>query len=165
MSKYAVTLRALHSDDMAFVERLYAGSRAFEMSHSGWPADQIAAFLTQQFNTQHTYYQTHYPDGEFLIVEQHGQAIGRLYLFWGPTALNLIDINLLAEYQGQGIGSALLDDLLRRVDEQGLGVDLHVEEYNPAMRLYARLGFYVNGESGVYKRMRRDPRTDSRKAS
>ena len=165
MSKYAVTLRALHSDDMAFVERLYVGSRALEMSHCGWSADQIAAFLTQQFTIQHAYYLAHYPDGEFLIVEHQGQPIGRLYLFWGQTSLNLIDINLLTEYQGQGIGSALIEDLLRMVDERGLGVDLHVEEYNPAMRLYARLGFHANGDSGVYKRMRRDPRTEFRSAS
>ncbi len=165
LSKYAVTLRALHSDDMAFIESLYAGSRAFEMSHSGWPAEQIAAFLSQQFNIQHAYYQTHYPDGEFLIVEQSGQAIGRLYLFWGQASLNLIDINLLPDYQGRGIGTALIEEQLRKVDKQGLGVDLFVEHHNPAMRLYERLGFHVNGDSGVYTRLRRDPRTEPGKTS
>lgn len=165
MTMFAVNLRALQTTDMAFIERLYAGSRAFEMSHSGWPAEQIAAFLSQQFHAQHSYYQAHYPDGEFFIVEHEGQAIGRLYLFWGQTSLNLIDITLLPEYQGQGIGTALIQAQLHKVDTQGLGVDLFVEPYNPAQRLYARLGFYANGDSGIYKRLRRDPRTDSRKAS
>lgn len=165
MSKPAVTLRALHSDDMAFIERLFAGSRAEEMSRTGWPAEQIAAFLSQQFNAQHTYYQAHYSDGELLIIELDGQPIGRLYMFWGATTLNLIDITLLPEFQGRGIGSSLIEAQLRRADEQGLKVELFVETFNPAQRLYGRLGFYVCGESGVYLKLRRDARTDTRKVS
>lgn len=165
MPKKAVSLRALHSDDMAFIERLYAGSRAEEMSRSGWPAEHIASFLSQQFHAQHAYYQAHYSDGELLIIELDGQAIGRLYMFWGPTTLNLIDITLLPEFQGQGIGSALIEAQLRRADEQGLHVELFVESYNPAQRLYGRLGFYVCGDSGVYLKLRRDARLDSRKVS
>lgn len=165
MSMPAVTLRALHPDDMAFIERLYAGSRAEEMSRSGWPAQQIAAFLKQQFNAQHAYYQAHYADGELLIIELQGQPIGRLYMFWGATTLNLIDITLLPEFQGRGIGSALIEAQLRRADEQGLKVELFVESYNPAQRLYGRLGFYVCGDSGVYLKLRRDARTDTRKVS
>lgn len=165
MSKLAVTLRALHSDDMAFIERLYAATRAEEMSHSGWPAEQVASFLSQQFQTQHAYYQTHYSDADFLIVEHEGRAIGRLYQFWGPSIAKLIDIALLPEYQGQGIGTALIEAMLQRADEQGLLVELFVETYNPAQRLYGRLGFHAINESGVYVRMHRQPRIASRKAS
>jgi len=165
MLKDVVTLRALHSDDMAFIERLYAATRAEEMSHSGWPAQQIASFLSQQFNTQHAYYQAHYADAEFLIIEHEGKAIGRLYRFWGATTVNLIDIALVAEYQGRGIGSALIEEMLDRADAEGLVIELFVETYNPAQRLYGRLGFTVIDESGVYLRMRRQPRADARKAS
>ncbi|AIZ34139.1 N-acetyltransferase [Pseudomonas parafulva] len=165
MIKDAVTLRALHPGDRAFIERLFAGSRAEEMSHTGWPAEQIAAFLSQQFNAQHTYYQAHYSDGELLIIELYGQPIGRLYMFWGPTTLNLIDITLLPEFQGRGIGSTLIEAQLRRADEQGLKVELFVEYFNPAQRLYGRLGFHVCGDSGVYLKLRRDARTDTRKVS
>lgn len=165
MSKDAVTLRALHPNDMAFIERLFASSRAEEMSHTGWPAEQIAAFLRQQFNAQHTYYQAHYSDGELLIIELDGQSIGRLYMFWGPTTLNLIDITLLPEFQGRGIGSSLIEAQLRRADELGLKVELFVEYFNPAQRLYGRLGFHVCGDSGVYLKLRRDARTDTRKVS
>lgn len=162
-SKYAVTLRALHSGDMAFIESLYAGSRAFEMSHSGWPAEQIAAFLSQQFHAQHTYYQAHYSDAEFLIIEHEGRPIGRIYLFWEPTTLTLIDIALLPPFQGQGIGGALINQQLQRADELGLEVELSVETYNRAQRLYVRAGFHVINETGVYLRMRRQARTPSRR--
>jgi hypothetical protein len=61
----SIKLRVLGVDDMAFVERLYADSRASKISLSGWPAKQIATFLSQQFHVQHTYYQAHYSDAEF----------------------------------------------------------------------------------------------------
>lgn len=165
MMKDAVTLRALHSDDMAFIERLYAATRAEEMSHSGWPAEQIATFLAQQFKTQHAYYQAHYRDAEFLIIEHEGIPIGRLYRFWGPTKVNLIDIALVSHFQGRGIGSELIEEMLQRADAEGLVIELFVETYNPAQRLYGRLGFSVIDESGVYLRMRRQPRVAARNAS
>lgn len=165
MTTNAVALRALRSDDMDFIHRLYAGSRAQEKFRSGCSAEQIAVFLRQQCITQHTDYQTHYSDEELSIIELEGQAIGRLYMFRGPTTLDLIDITLLPGFQGLGIGSALIEAQLRRADEQGLQVELFVESDNPAQRRYGRLGFCVCGNSGVYLKLRRDARTDSRKAS
>lgn len=166
MSKPAVTLRALvtsDASDMAFIERLYAGSRAFEMSHSGWPVEQITAFLSQQFHAQHTYYQAHYHDADFWIIEHEGQPIGRIYMFWGPATMNLVDIILLPEYQGRGIGSALIQEQLQRADELGLIVNLYVETYNPAQRLYGRMGFVVCGNNGVYLQLRRQPNASAEK--
>ncbi|MQG95524.1 GNAT family N-acetyltransferase [Pseudomonas sp. MN1F] len=165
MRKDAVTLRALLPDDMAFIERLYAATRAEEMSHSGWPAEQIATFLRQQFNAQHAYYQAHYDGAEFLVIEQAGLPIGRLYRNWGPTTVNFIDIALESHFQGRGIGSALIEEMLQRADAEGLLIELFVETYNPAQRLYSRLGFTIIDESGVYLRMRRQPRAAARKAS
>lgn len=148
-------LRPIDAADQAFLQRLYASSRETEMSRSGWPVEAIAAFLQQQFNLQQRYYQEHFPDGEFWLIEHDGEAIGRLYLFWGETTLQLIDIALLPECRGVGLGTALLDELLTRADSRGLAVGLHVETDNPARRLYRRLGFAVVGENGVYLEMRR----------
>lgn len=149
------TLRHLEAADQPFLQRLYASSRETEMALSGWPATVIADFLQQQFSLQHRYYQEHFPDGEFWLVERAGQAIGRLYLFWGETALQIIDISLLADYRGAGLGSALLGELLTQAEARGLAVGLHVEGHNPALRLYQRLGFEVVGDSGVYLEMRK----------
>lgn len=150
-----LTLRPLDAADQPFLQRLYASSRETEMSLSGWPATVIADFLQQQFSLQHRYYQEHFPDGEFWLVERAGQAIGRLYLFWGETVLQIIDISLLPEYRGAGLGGALLGELLVRADARGLAVGLHVEGHNPALRLYQRLGFEVVRDSGVYLEMRK----------
>ncbi|CAI8936205.1 GNAT family N-acetyltransferase [Pseudomonas donghuensis] len=161
MMKFAVSLRGTEAGDLDFLRLLYASTRTEEMAPSGWSAQAIEAFLAQQFHAQHQYYQAHFPDAEFSIIEQDGQACGRLYLFWGQTTLNLIDIALLPPYRGQGLGTRLLTDLLQRADDHGLAVELSVEPYNPALRLYARFGFQVINTSGVYLRMRRQARASA----
>ena len=44
--------------------------------------------------------------------------------------------------------------------KQVAGGALHVEQYNPAMKLYRRLGFEMVEEQGVYHLMRFLPQTD-----
>ena len=63
------------------------------------------------------------------------------------------DIALLPEHRGAGIGGRLLQDLLTEAAASGKRVSIHVERFNPAMRLYERLGFTKQEEVGVYFRM------------
>ncbi|GGO81514.1 N-acetyltransferase GCN5 [Marinobacterium nitratireducens] len=148
-------LRRQQDADYPFIERLYASTRAAEMASCGWPPVAVAEFLRHQCQLQYLHYRDHFPDAEFWIVERQGTAIGRLYLSWGDTTLQLIDIALLPEHRGKGIGSALLDMLLTRADKHQLAVGLHVEIDNPARLLYLRLGFETLNDEGLYLRMQR----------
>jgi ribosomal protein S18 acetylase RimI-like enzyme len=64
-----------------------------------------------------------------------------------------MDIALLPERRNRGIGGDLTRALLEFARRAGLKVTLHVEEENPAKRLYDRLGFEVVGEQTFYKKM------------
>ena len=75
--------------------------------------------------------------------------IGRLCIGDEPGARRLIDIALLPDWSGQGIGGALLDRLIAEAEEKGLGVALCVRPENPARRLYLRKGFVETGWEGV----------------
>jgi ribosomal protein S18 acetylase RimI-like enzyme len=55
-------------------------------------------------------------------------------------------VALLPDYTGQGIGTALLDELLTAARRQFTTIALSVRAGNPAFRLYQRLGFRVIGE-------------------
>ena len=57
----SVTLRCVRVDDEPFLRTLYASTRERELSIVPWPEEQKAAFLTMQFDAQHSYYRTHYP--------------------------------------------------------------------------------------------------------
>jgi ribosomal protein S18 acetylase RimI-like enzyme len=86
---------------------------------------------------------------------------GRFYVHRREREIRLMDIALLPEHRGRGIGSALLHDLFAEAAAAGKRVTVHVEEYNPARRLYERLGFKKIGEHGVYHLMEWRPPGDA----
>ena len=110
-----------------------------------------------QFDAQRSHYQTHYSDARFDIIEQDGERIGRLYLAEMDREFRLMDIALLPGLRNQGIGSRLTRDILDLARQLGWQVTLHVEDENPARRLYQRLGFTVVGEQSFYKKMSWQP--------
>ncbi len=79
-----------------------------------------------------------------------GEPIGRLYLDRRPGELRIIDIALLSEQRGAGIGGALMQTVLDEAALLGKPVRIHVEKNNPAMHLYDRIGFRQVEDQGVY---------------
>lgn len=148
-----VAWRAMTDADLPFLAALYASTRAGEVTATGWPAETQAAFLRQQHEAQHRHYQASYDGADWLILERDGAPIGRLYLGAEDGALLLIDISLLPEHRGAGIGGALMRDLLGFARAASRSVVLHVERTNPARRLYERLGFATVETQPVYLRM------------
>ncbi len=104
-----------------------------------------------QFDAQHRYYREQFPAADYLVVERDGEAIGRIYLDRRTDELRLIDIALIPEVRNQGLGEALLLDLLDEGRASSRPVSIHVETFNPAMRLYLRLGFKPAEDQGVYQ--------------
>jgi ribosomal protein S18 acetylase RimI-like enzyme len=149
-----LTFRAVTDADLLFLARLYASTRVEELAAVPWSAEQKAAFLDMQFRAQHTDYQHNCPDADWLVLMRAGQDIGRLYLERRPNLHGIIDIAFLPEHRGRGLGTALLHDLLDEAAAAGKAVSIHVEKFNPAMRLYRRLGFKTEEDKGVYDLMR-----------
>jgi ribosomal protein S18 acetylase RimI-like enzyme len=150
-----VTLRPVTPDDREFLLRLYGATREEELALVPWTDPEKAAFVEMQFEAQAASYQAAYPDGEFLVVVLDGDPAGRLYLGRSPGELRLIDIALLPEHRGRGIGTALIEAIVSRADRDCVEVGLHVEPWNPAKRLYERFGFESVELRGIYEFMRR----------
>jgi ribosomal protein S18 acetylase RimI-like enzyme len=150
MSTATLTLRPIRSDDQPFLYKVYASTRLEELAPLRWSAEQQAAFLTQQFNAQHQYYQANYTGADFQIILVNGQQGGRLYVDRGADEIRIVDIALLPEHRGAGIGSSLIKELLAEAQQAGKVVRIHVEKFNPALRLYERLGFSIIDDRGVY---------------
>lgn len=160
MSAAQVTFRSIAPEDEPFLRRVYASTRLEELAPLAWSAEQQRAFLDQQFDAQHRHYQQYYADAEFLVILHDAQPIGRLYVARWPEQIVLIDIALLPEYRGAGIGTRLLRGLLDEAAAAGKPVRIHVEKFNPALRLYQRLGFYPIEDQGVYWYMEWSARQD-----
>jgi ribosomal protein S18 acetylase RimI-like enzyme len=138
---------------MEFLYRLYASTREAELAMIDWNEAQKEAFLRQQFNAQHAHYQAYYPNATFDLILLDGTPVGRLYVEEWPREIRLIDISLSSEARGRGLGSRLLAELMERARRAGKPLTIHVEVYNPAMRLYQRLGFRKIDERGPYHLM------------
>jgi ribosomal protein S18 acetylase RimI-like enzyme len=153
----AITLRLATADDYDFLRRLYHSTRAAEMQHFPFTAEQKVAFLDQQFGAQHAHYEIHYPSCERNVIEKDGQPIGRLWIDEWTDQIRLVDIALMPEWRASGIGTALLREVLERGRAAGKPVTIHVENFNPALRLYERLGFDKVDTNGAYYLMRWTP--------
>ena len=145
--------------DRDFLLSVYASTREEELSAVPWTAAQRLAFLDQQFRAQDVHYRT-YPNVEFLVIEADGEAIGRLSVSRGSGELRVMDIALLPEWRGRGIGTGLVCDLLAEAAATASIVSLYVEAHNPARRLYARLGFVPVEAGPVYDRLEWRPDAD-----
>lgn len=151
-------MRPIQEEDLEFLLRLYSTTRAEEMAMvTDWTDEQKDAFVRMQFQAQHAWYQEHYGDAQFALVLVEGIPAGRLYVHRRAAEIRLVDISLLPEYRNGGIGTALLGELFAESAESGKPVTIHVEKFNPAMRLYERLGFVPVADHGVYLLLKRSP--------
>jgi ribosomal protein S18 acetylase RimI-like enzyme len=157
MPPAGISLRTQSDADLDFLADLYAETREEELKQVDWPDDVKRAFLRSQFDAQWAHYSQHYFDAAFLIVERAGERIGRFYIWHDERDIRIVDIALIADARGIGIGSALLREVMVDAERQGKAVSIHVERFNPALRLYERLGFEHVDEHGVYYLMKWTP--------
>ena len=152
----AVTLRPITDADLPFLLQLYATTRVDELAQVPWTDEQKAAFIVQQFQAQHAWWQEHYTGARFDLVLVDGAPAGRLYVDVWEREIRVVDIALAPAHRGGGIGSMLLRRVFAEGDAAGKPVSIHVEVFNPARRLYDRLGFRETGTHGdVYILMER----------
>ncbi len=164
-----INLREALPEDLPLLAEIYASTRAAELEQVPWSAEQKKAFTDWQSAQQEHHYAVHYPNAERLVIEnEHAGggpvatrlAIGRIYLETTRLEVRLMDITLLPDYRNNGVGTRLMNELLRYADALQRQVSLHVEPFNPAKRMYQRMEFVVSETRGLYEFMvRAVPRT------
>lgn len=145
-----IALRPITPEDVSFLAGVYASTRTDELAVTGWSDEEKAVFCRRQFDAQSAHYRENYPGASLQIIERDGVSIGRLYVAHWEREIRIVDVSLLPEARGAGIGTQLLRGLQEEARSAGKSLTIHVERFNPALQLYERLGFEQVEDKGVY---------------
>ena len=90
------------------------------------------------------------------IIEVDGRPAGCLWLDSKPYSLHIVELQVVPELQGKGLGTATVLRVIKDGTDRGIAVTLSVVPANPrARRLYERLGFEVTAVEDPFIHMRR----------
>jgi len=154
-----LSLRPVDDGDEDFLFWLYASTRQEEIAAWGWDTAQRDAFLRMQFQAQRNSYRAAYPTADHSVVVVDGTSVGRLIVSSKDKSIVLVDISLLSEYRNRGIGTELMQRLLREAETSRCSLSLQAARNNRAIQLYERLGFKLIGADEVYCRMEWHPQS------
>ena len=111
--------------------------------------------VTRQFGAwvesdQDAWFEQKLGAGGITIIEVDGIRVGAIGLEDAPDHVFLRELQVLPEFQNQGIGTAVLLAELERATAHGLPLRLRVLQQNRARQLYERHGFAVTGETETH---------------
>lgn len=140
-------LRQATGADYVFLYRLHvAAMRDLVTRVWGWDDALQERFFADGFD----------PASSRIIVVD-GVDIGVVAVRWSEADACLVGIEILPEYQGRGLGAAVVRGIIAEAVTRSLSVRLQVLKINPARRLYKRLGFVITGKTETHYLMARPP--------
>jgi ribosomal protein S18 acetylase RimI-like enzyme len=159
-----VVLRPAAEADSEELLRVYASTRADELAQvTWWDDEQKLAFCRSQYHAQKKEYDARFPEAEYDVIELDGRTIGRVWVGRAEHEIRLLDIALLPEERGRGLGAAIVGALIEEARAAGKRLRHMVFMLNTdARRFYERLGFRVFEEVAGYLHMEWAPENVSR---
>lgn len=78
---------------------------------------------------------------DYQVLEINHQIIGFMKLVSSETEIYLAEIQIIKDYQKQGIGTKLIQSVMQQAQADNKILWLKVIQGNPAKKLYEKLGF------------------------
>ena len=103
---------------------------------------------------QEAVFRKNYVPAEIQVITFAEKDMGMLSLEERVEDVFLRAIEIHPDYQGQGIGTAIIQKIIVEGTLKMKPVFLHVLKVNPAKKLYERLGFSVVNETPTHFQMR-----------
>src|SRR5512140_2223289 len=129
----AYTLRPVQNSDEALLLEIYASTRADELALVPWDAAQKQAFVQMQFSAQQKHYRAYFPHARHEMIEAEGQPVGRLYVDRRETKIHILDVTLLPQARGHGIGTQILLNIMKEAEQGDLSCSIYVESFNRSL--------------------------------
>lgn len=135
--------------DEEFVFEVFSENKIAELHVENWPDQMKKQLIGLQFSAFELAMKNEYPEAEDLVIMADSEKAGRLQLDKSENGFRIINISLLPAFQGRGIGSKILKDILEEANQKQIPVYLEVDKTNPAFNLYQRLDFEIYGQNEV----------------
>jgi ribosomal protein S18 acetylase RimI-like enzyme len=142
-------LRPVGEEDEALLLEIYSSTRADEMALVPWDDVQKKAFLQMQFSAQKNHYRAYFPEARHDMILADEEPIGRVYVDRRETEIRILDITLLPSARGHGVGSQIIQELMKEAADQNKSLSIYVESFNRSLGLFQRLGFVKMEENGA----------------
>jgi len=145
-----VSLRKAGPEDEPLLYDLFAEDRAAQFAACGMGEAQFKPLIEMQYRGRKMTYAAQYPAAEdSILLDEDGQPVGRLLLDRRPDRWRIVDIAVLVNHRGRGLGTQVLKECQRQCETAEVRMELQVALWNPARRLYERLGFRAIREDAV----------------
>lgn len=115
-----------------------------ELRRQTMTAHQLASGVEASEQERHERVQYRFDCAQ--IIELDARPVGTFKVTRDGLDWHLVQIQLTPSLQGQGIGAALIRQLMVEARAAGASLRLNVLHANPARRLYERLGFRITSE-------------------
>ncbi|HEX4263151.1 MAG TPA: GNAT family N-acetyltransferase [Verrucomicrobiae bacterium] len=149
-SPLPVSLRSEHPTDEAFLLAVYAGTREEELALTGWDDTTRRQFIEMQFKAMRQGYAAAFPNAEFSVVLLDSHSVGRVVVNRSDKEIRIVDMALLPEHRGKGIGTDLMQVWRAESEQSRRPLRLRVVKGTRPVNWYKRLGFVSIDEEGVH---------------
>lgn len=144
-------LRPIREGDQTFLFHVFATTRPDITL--GLPPEQAQEMMRMQYQAQARHYNQVFPRAQYSIILAEDHKIGRLYVDRNETEIRILDIALLPDFRGQGLGTRLVQELQEEAKLAGVPLRIHVELGSREISFYERLGFEKIGEIPSHQHM------------
>jgi GNAT superfamily N-acetyltransferase len=141
-----ITFRPACAQDFEYCKRLYFAEMQWIIDELNLDRDAQANSFDQQWEL-----------AQVRILMVDGSDVGWIQSTARENELFLTQIFVDGPFQRRGIGTHVMNRLIAEATEAGKAMCLDVVKFNPALRLYERLGFGIIGGDDRKFYMKRGP--------
>jgi ribosomal protein S18 acetylase RimI-like enzyme len=138
-----IQLKKSDTSDLDFFFQVFREIKILELKAENWPERLKIQIVSMQYDVYEQAMKNAYPQADNFVILVDSVKAGRLQIDTNDSDINIINISLLPAFQKQGIGSKILDSIIREAKQKKKTVYLKVDKTNPAVELYRRFNFRI----------------------
>lgn len=126
------TLRKAKVEDIAILDAIHTNN--------------MKSYVEQLYPWNPRLFRNNFIPDHYDVIEINNLIIGLIKVVSSETEIYLAEIQIIQDYQKQGIGTNLIQSLIQEAQISNKKLWLKVLKNNPAKKLYQRLGFIQQEE-------------------